>query len=179
VSWDLPGGVEHTRATLPHPSVHLVHEQGRWRLYGVQTGRFARTLRGREQVFGVKFRPGMFRGFWGQDVAALTDRIEDGRMILPDFLDKMLADLPLLEAALRARLPAIDPTACQAYDIVARIASDPALLRTEQVAKATGLSPRALQRLFHAHVGVGAKWVIRRYRLHEALARMDAGAVQD
>lgn len=34
---------------------------------------------------------------------------------------------------------------------------------------------RRLQRLFAAHVGVGPKWVIRRYRLHEATERMARG----
>ena len=38
---------------------------------------------------------------------------------------------------------------------------------------------RRLQRLFAEHVGVGPKWVIRRYRLHEVTERMSAGAPID
>jgi AraC-like DNA-binding protein len=34
---------------------------------------------------------------------------------------------------------------------------------------------RRLQRLFADYVGVGPKWVIRRYRLHEITERMAAG----
>nr|WP_254625240.1 MULTISPECIES: helix-turn-helix transcriptional regulator [unclassified Myxococcus] len=47
----------------------------------------------------------------------------------------------------------------------------------EQVAALAGLEPRNLQRRFSAAVGVSPKWVIQRYRLHEAaeqLARADA-----
>ncbi|MBZ9638723.1 helix-turn-helix domain-containing protein, partial [Streptomyces sp. PSKA30] len=36
-------------------------------------------------------------------------------------------------------------------------------------AHAEGLSVRALQRLFSTYVGVSPKWVILRYRIHEAL----------
>jgi AraC-like DNA-binding protein len=38
---------------------------------------------------------------------------------------------------------------------------------------------RRLQRLFTDHVGVGPKWVIRRYRLHEAAARAADGTGLD
>jgi len=34
---------------------------------------------------------------------------------------------------------------------------------------------RALQRLFSDYVGASPKWVINRYRLHEAIARVQAG----
>ena len=37
------------------------------------------------------------------------------------------------------------------------------------------MSLRALQRLFNDAVGVGPKWVINRYRMHEAVARVQAG----
>src|SRR5262249_1624732 len=38
-----------------------------------------------------------------------------------------------------------------------------------------GLSPRSLQRLFQRYVGVSPKWVLQRYRLHEAAARLAEG----
>ena len=34
---------------------------------------------------------------------------------------------------------------------------------------------RTLQRLFERYVGVGPKWVIRRYRLHEVAERLSEG----
>ena len=39
-----------------------------------------------------------------------------------------------------------------------------------------GLNKRGLQRLFQKYVGASPKWVIQRYRLHEAVARVQAGA---
>jgi AraC-like DNA-binding protein len=38
---------------------------------------------------------------------------------------------------------------------------------------------RSLQRLFAEHVGVSPKWVLRRYRLHEAVARAQGGEALD
>jgi AraC-like DNA-binding protein len=40
-------------------------------------------------------------------------------------------------------------------------------------------SPRRLQRLFAEYVGVGPKWVIRRYRLHEITERLATGTPID
>jgi AraC-like DNA-binding protein len=42
-----------------------------------------------------------------------------------------------------------------------------------------GLGLRKLQRLFDDYVGVSPKWVIQRYRLHEAAERIAAGRVAD
>jgi AraC-like DNA-binding protein len=35
------------------------------------------------------------------------------------------------------------------------------------------VSVRTLQRLFRAYVGIGPKWVLQRFRLHDALEHMD------
>lgn len=42
--------------------------------------------------------------------------------------------------------------------------------RVADFADAHNMSVRSLQRLFSAYVGVSPKWVILRYRIHEALA---------
>jgi len=79
------------------------------------------------------------------------------------------------EALLRSVLPDRDPAAEQAAALVTSIISDPALRRVDQVAEASGLTPRTLQRLFSDYVGVSPKWVMRRSRLHEAAQRADSG----
>ena len=38
------------------------------------------------------------------------------------------------------------------------------------------MNTRALQRLFAKYVGVSPKWVIQRYRLHEAAEQLASGA---
>ena len=43
-----------------------------------------------------------------------------------------------------------------------------------QLAEASGLPERRLQRMFADYVGVSPKWVMRRARLHEAALRVEA-----
>jgi AraC-like DNA-binding protein len=63
--------------------------------------------------------------------------------------------------------------------VVERTAADPGIARVDQLAAEFGVGMRRLQRLFAEHVGVGPKWVIRRYRLHEAAARIARGVPVD
>ena len=48
-----------------------------------------------------------------------------------------------------------------------------------QLAARHAVSPRTLQRAFADHVGVGPKWVLKRYRMHVAAERIAAGEVGD
>jgi AraC-like DNA-binding protein len=83
------------------------------------------------------------------------------------------------EALLRSVRPERDAAAEQAAELVARITGDPALRRVDQLAAASGMSARSLQRLFADYVGVSPKWVMRRARLHEAAERADGGELVD
>jgi AraC-like DNA-binding protein len=131
-------------------------------------------------VCGAKFRPGGFRPYapgvpashWtgralpareafpqaGGDVpAAVTAPADDRDRVAA--LDSFLLSLPC----------APDPQADRAMDLVRHIRDDRTVRRVGDFARAHGLSVRALQRLFSAYVGVGPKWVVLRYRIHEAL----------
>ncbi|GLH68620.1 AraC family transcriptional regulator [Geothrix rubra] len=189
VRWDRGGLPPVTRETLPHPSVHLVIEAGRSGLAGVHTGRFIRTLEGRGRVLGVKFRPGCFHPYWGRSVRELTDRVlpltavfgaegaalEAAVLACPE--DREAASAA--EAFLLARLPRSDAKAQRARTIVARILEDRELTQVEAVAREAGMSLRSLQRLFQEYVGVSPKWVIQRYRLHDAMERLESGQPVD
>ena len=56
--------------------------------------------------------------------------------------------------------------------LVERTASDRTLSRVEDVAAIADLDVRALQRAFRTYVGVSPKWILRRYRLHEAAEQL-------
>lgn len=189
VDWDLRGLPPQQQETLPHPSVHLVVEPALAALYGVHTGRFVRRLQGRGYAFGIKFAPGGFQPFLGGPVSALLNR---SRPIAATFGEasgewvgavRAAADIDaraeLAETFLRARRPERDERAVQAARHVAAIADDAGITSVEALAARGGLGKRALQRLFQHYVGVGPKWVINRYRMHEAIARVQAGAAVD
>lgn len=184
VRWDLTGHPAQTQETLPHPNVQLVVEHGQSRIYGVHGGRFVRVLEGRGTVFGVKFRVGGFHPFLRRPVVTLADTSLAITDVLPDagaLEHEVLAEqaMPAMAAVadrhLLAHLPPPDPQVARVGELVARVAADPALYSVQALAAQAGVTVRALQRLFGQYVGVAPKWVINRYRLHEAIERLQAG----
>ena len=85
------------------------------------------------------------------------------------------ACIDLAAALLGAHLPATHPDVELAGRIVDAIADDRELVSVATVLKRHGLRLRALQRLFQRRVGATPKWVINRYRLHEAVGQLSAG----
>lgn len=69
-----------------------------------------------------------------------------------------------------------DPAYLLLLDIPGRMVHDRTIVRVEQAAADAGLGVRGLQRLFAGYVGIGPKAVRARYRLHDAVAVLDAGA---
>jgi AraC-like DNA-binding protein len=57
------------------------------------------------------------------------------------------------------------------------VRDDASIRKVEDILHRTGTTKRSLQRLFEQYVGASPKWVIQRYRLHEAAERLKAGSV--
>jgi AraC-like DNA-binding protein len=163
---------------VPYPNVHLTFQAGHGTVRGVSSRHQVRVLEGCNGVFGVAFRPGCFRPFLGSTVAAITDRSIEARAVFAGEPAHPV-DAGAVDRFLRAHLPARDATALDVADMVARIAADPGVLRVDALATELGTSVRRLQRLFAEYVGIGPKWVIRRYRLREVTERMASGARVD
>jgi AraC-like DNA-binding protein len=186
VRWDLHGREPYQQHTLSNASCHLVVEPGRTRIQGVVTGRFTRLLEGAGRAFGVKFRPAGFRPFLGSPVSALADRTlpvsavfgAGGAATVAQIERENDDDARIVEMALelvRAHRPEPDPNVPMLNGIVALIVAERSITRVDDVVERAGIGKRSLQRLFSEYVGVSPKWVIQRYRLHEAVERLDAG----
>jgi AraC-like DNA-binding protein len=189
VRWDLCGLPPQQRETLPHPSAHLLIERGGSRLAGVTTGRFTRTLEGSGCVFGVKFKPAGFQPFLNASMATLTDRscalsavfghtadtLEEA-ILAHDCVEDMI---DVAAKFLSARLPSPDANMARVNAIVYAIQNDRSITRVEDLVPLHGVTLRNLQRLFNKYVGVSPKWVIQRYRLHEALEQLAENRIVD
>ncbi|MGW1952189.1 AraC family transcriptional regulator [Streptomyces sp. NPDC001920] len=187
IDWDLPA--PYASHIVPHPAVNLTFQ---WdgadeagappygEVTGVALGLYTRKLTGRGRVCGVKFRPGGFRPYAPEaPVSRWTGRVLPAQEVFP----RITADTAraiVTPADDRARVAALDafllslpcapdPQADLAIDLVRSIRADRTVRRVGDFAEARGLSVRALQRLFSAYVGVSPKWVLLRYRIHEAL----------
>jgi AraC-like DNA-binding protein len=189
VEWDLRGQPPFVQRTLPYPCVHVVFDAARSGVFGVTTGAFDYELKGAGKVCGLRFRAGAFRAFLGRPVSAITDQVlplsavfpwddEAARQAVLDGAD----DAAMIEAArslLCAGLPAPAPEV-EAIGAILRIAeSTPGLTQVEALAASTHMGVRSLQQLFNEYVGVSPKWVIRRFRLHEAADRLANGEALD
>lgn len=184
VSWELPPGREASVTLLPHPCVNLVLDGGRLAVSGVGEGRFTYVYRGTGRVIGVKFRPGGFLPFLGGPVGELTGRVRPAEQLwgpaATALAERMAAEpaaagaIRAVEEFLRARWPAPDPQVELVGRIVAALLHDRTIARVDDVTARFGIPPRTLQRLFARYVGVSPKWVLRRYRLHEAAAALAA-----
>jgi len=183
-SWDLRGAAPQIRDVLPHPCVHLAFARGRTRIYGVQLGHFVRELKGADRVFGMKFRPGAFYPFLGKPVSSIANMSFPAQELFGEITpteEELLASPDvdgMVEVASRfllAHLPPRDPLVEQACGAVETIANDPNVTRVESLVSACGMRDRTLQRLFRRYVGASPRWVIKRYRLYEALEQLGHG----
>ncbi|MFJ7959772.1 DUF6597 domain-containing transcriptional factor [Streptomyces sp. NPDC096319] len=201
IDWELPE--PYTSRLVPHPSVNVVFQRygalgapaaeavASAEVSGIGLGLFTQRLSDAGRVCGVQFRPGGFRPFapaW--PVSTWTGRRVPLDEVFPDdgtgdpaaavlSPDEDHARVAALDAFLLARGPAPDPAAEQAMELVDLIRSDRSVRAVSRLSAASGLSARSLQRLFAGHVGVGPKWVILRYRIHEALERAEAAGAPD
>ena len=189
VRWDLEGREPYPQETLPHPCVNLVIDAGKSGVFGVGTRKFEVLLEGRGQVVGVKFKPGAFHPFLRRPVSELTDRMlplddvfggggaELERAVLEGEDDAR--QIALIEAYLRPHLPAPDEQVTAVLRVIERALADREITTVEELAARSRVPERTLQRMFRKYVGVSPKWVIQRFRLHEAVARAEEGVMVD
>jgi AraC-like DNA-binding protein len=189
IRWDLRGGKSQVAESLPHPNIHLIFENGTSVVSGVHTCKFSRVLEGQRQVFGVKFRPGGFRPFLDRPVSKLADRIVPANRIFGKDLCTLeaiaLSDCgedDMVRAAddfFRARLPKPDSMIELACGLVEKILREPEIKTVDDLANRALVGKRRLQRIFNEYIGVPPKWVIRRYRLHELIEKINSGGQLD
>lgn len=196
LGWALPEGRWFASEVLPHPTCSLTVEVGTHRrvgmpegetvvVTGVCTRRFDVEIRGEGVVHGVRFRPGGLAALTGRAASGWVDRSVPARGLLPDDVVDALADpvlvqdAPAWRAAVEQGLAASAPGPDARYEgllaIVADLLEDRSLLTVVDVAARHGTTPRSLQRLFTHYVGVGPKWVLARYRMHDVVSALDDG----
>lgn len=196
LQWELPSGKTYLSSTLPHPACTLSVERGHPRVgvesiggavvvTGVLTRRFDVVLQNTGWVLGVKFRPGGLASFTGTTARSLRNVNAAAPTAFPPTTVEALAELGphlsldecqvLVDAALEPGERAPEPDYATVLDVVSAMLEDRSLVRVAQVEERCGVGRRRLQRLFGHYVGATPKWVLTRYRIHDALSDLDAG----
>jgi AraC-like DNA-binding protein len=186
VRWSLRPGRSFTQALLPHPCVNLVSAPDRIGVHGMPMSREQRRLEGSGTAVGTKFRPGAFSAFVDVPARQLLDHTfglseifgpagTELHGLLAARQPQPSSHIPVVEAFLRARLPKPDPRLQLVLAIVADMLREPASVSVTALAHRHAISQRTLQRLFRDYIGVGPKWVLKRYRVHEAAERIASG----
>ncbi|KAB1931734.1 helix-turn-helix transcriptional regulator [Micromonospora sp. ALFpr18c] len=184
IDWALRAPFE--QRVVPHPAVNVVFQSNvggseAGEVAGVGRDLFRITLTDTGRVCGVQFRPGGFHPFWRRSVAELTGRrvpLPAGPLARP--VGPVCAGTDddrchALDALLAAWAPTPDPATAEVVRLAEAIRTDRTVLRVDDFAARHDVPVRRLQRLFTEHVGVGPKWVIRRYRLQEAVEQAAGG----
>jgi len=189
VRWDLRGQAPYEAEHLPDASVHLVIEDDQAVVLGVTSRKFSRLTEGAGRAFCIKFRPGAFYPFVNAPVSCFTNK----RVSLPEIfgaagqaleteIRATKEDEPSIEIAeqfLRSRRPIRDDTVALIHRIIERVAADRTLTRCSHLEHEFFVTERTLQRLFSRYVGVSPGWVIRRYRIHDAVNHLEQGEIVD
>ena len=86
---------------------------------------------------------------------------------------------PRSRRRVKPHLPPSDPNIDTIGRVLAEIIDDRDLTRVDDLAARCGMHERTLQRLFDHYVGASARWVIKPYRIYEALQLLAAGGPPD
>jgi AraC-like DNA-binding protein len=173
VAWNLEQPF--TQEVVTHPSFHMVFEPDADLIYGVVTKRFRRQLRREGIVVATKFRPGAFHAFHPVPAHTLTDQtIPISAVFAPMAIEgDEQQRIAAMEAGMRAHGFQDDPRVAELRELFAAMLEG--ITSVDELCTHAGYSKRTLQRLFREYVGVSPKWVLSRFRLHEAADRMADG----
>ncbi|GGH09530.1 helix-turn-helix domain-containing protein [Paenibacillus segetis] len=193
VRWNLNGKAPFRQVILSYPNVNLAFEYENNEIftgvYGVTTTTYPRLLNDEGRVLGVKFRPGGFYPFWQQPILLLTDKVLGFRDVFgidEKELEQQIFAMEneeemvqLAEQFLLDRLPEQDDNVELINRIIQFTVDNRQITKVEDIVQQFGMNKRTLQRLFSRYVGVSPKWVIKRYRLQEAVEIMEKDAALD
>ena len=184
--WQIAPGRTSRQHLLPFPASNLVVGPGGMTLSGPTSGASHRDLTGTGWAVGALLRPAAMAQLHPDPAAlrdlevtydadelhrAVVDAMRDARTENEAAIARERAVRVWTDWALDKFTPP-DEAGSLANAMEELIASDPTVVRVEQIAAHLHISTRAVQRLAHRHVGLPPLAIIRRYRLQEAAKRL-------
>ena len=174
--WAVPDGEVRPQRVLTYPAFNAVIMPERADLYGPDARVQVQELRGSSWAVGILFRPAAGPLLTATDPVALAGASEP----LPTAPAGQVRQV--MEAAVYPRdelvrvlrgwlLPiavGVDDRGRLVNEACRLAEEDPAITRAADLAARLGVSPRSMERLVRAHIGVTPKWLIECRRLQHA-----------
>ncbi|MCJ8318730.1 MAG: helix-turn-helix transcriptional regulator [Colwellia sp.] len=186
ISWDIPKGQSHRQDVIPHPSTHLTFLKNNSHIQGICKQKYSHTLQGSGNIVGIKFKPAGFFPFAkksGVELKNICDKSIDINTIFDiDIakteqhvlnLDEPMKKIDYIDQLFFSQLVMTDENIVRLNEIVAAIAANKEIMKVSDICSKFNINQRHLQRLFVKYIGVSVKWVINRYRMHEALMSVE------
>jgi len=187
ISWDLPKGQSHQQDVIPHPCTHVTFLKNDSHIQGVCKQKYTHTLQGTGDIFGIKFTPAGFFPFAdkaGLKLANISDNVFDINSVFDINTSNVEQEvlklndpegkINCIDQLLFADAIKRDKNIVKLNNMVAEIATDKEIMKVSDICNKFNIEQRHLQRLFVKYIGVSAKWVINRYRMHDALTSVEA-----
>ncbi|GIN91150.1 AraC family transcriptional regulator [Siminovitchia terrae] len=164
----------------------MVFQPGNSYICGIESRKSVNILQDQGQIVGVLFRPGAFHCYVQAPVSTLTDQVVNisdyFNLDINTFEEQLFAlknkeeKIVIVEQLLQQSMPEHDKTVDLLNEVIDKIVYNADITKVEHLVDQFGISKRTLQRWFNQYIGVSPKWVIRRYRMHEAIELIERGA---
>lgn len=188
VDWTLEVGKEHVQQNLPDPNFHLVFDSGNAKLIGPVSKVFCYKMANSGKVLGVKFKAGALADFLPAPLAEFVNQeliasnyFTERAEALAYELSHDLPDQVIFNKMQHFLAPFVQKPSRQQLAVSEQlelIKSTPEITSVQQLSERTHVGVRSLQRNFTKYLGLSPKWLIRKYRLHQALSELEKHQVE-
>lgn len=188
VDWDLRGKPAHIQQNLPDPNFHLLISQGTATLLGPVSKSYSFRMQGKGQIIGVKFALGALAERLDFKPADFIDKRLEVEQVFNLDISRMLSELSaansdqqrvaILQSCFKPFAITPSVQGARVRQLVSLIKQQSDITRVELLSERSNLSVQTIQRCFRQYLGINPKWLIRKYRLHQALQLLEQHSVE-
>ena len=187
VNWQLKNGQEHVQRNLPDPNFHLTFDSQGAKLIGPVSKVYEYPMAASGFVIGVKFNAGALNVLLNGPASDYVDRellaskyFGSGVTDIFETGADALTDETIVSVLNKFLVHFAEPVTAkqtQVAKLLDCIKNSGEIYTVASLAQRADLSVRTLQRLFNQYIGLSPKWLLRKYRLHEALEELEANTL--
>ncbi len=187
VDWSLQTDKEHLQQNLPDPNFHLVFENGSARLIGPVSKVFSYRMKKSGAIVGVKLTVGSLNTLLDEKIRSFVNREIPAQDCFGEQINELALKLAnnsndeqrceMLHTFFEKFPIKVSTLAISVNKQLTLIRETEHITSVQYLSELTNISTRSLQRNFIKYLGLSPKWLIRKYRLHQALSLLESGEI--